>query len=68
MSYTPEDQCLEPHIEQIISGIRGFNAATCQRLANAREWKAEYLKELISLRSRMGELEAELILLNQRTR
>ena len=69
VSYTPEDQYLEPSLEKILEGIKEFNEAAQKRTEAGRsEWKQSHLDELRDLRIKFIMLEAELTKLKDEVR
>lgn len=69
MSYTPEDQLLEPAISKIREGIADFHARAQARLdAGDVDWKTSHLKELLDLRVQLMRVDTELSILGSQTR
>ena len=66
MSYTPEDQLLEPSLEKILEGIEEFNNAFTKRLeANDgsnghKEWSDEHIDELAEISAKFQTFKVKL--------
>lgn len=74
MSYTPEDQLLEPSLEKILEGIEEFNNAFTKRLeANdgsngPKEWSDEHIDELAEISAKFQTFKVKLTKLKRETR
>ena len=68
MSFTRDDQLLEPHIIKILEGIRGFRAATIERVKNSNDWESDHLAEIAQVSLSMISHEAKLIKIKNETR
>lgn len=66
MSYRPDNQALEPHIDKITEGIMGFKRATIERISN-NEWKNEHIKELVDICDKLAQIDLKLIILKTET-
>lgn len=64
MSYTPDNQLLNPSTETIIGGIDEFTAAVRERVsAGTSEWKERHLLDITELSNRLFTLRTELTIL-----
>jgi hypothetical protein len=68
VSYTPEQQYLEPGIEKICEGIDLFNAAALERIKDSGEWQPDHLEELGDFIAEFTRLRVRLTNLKNRTR
>ena len=60
MSYTPEDQLLEPGINKIIEGIELLRDAAHARIAAPNDYTQYHIQEMIWLCTELTELEVKL--------
>lgn len=67
MSYTPEDQYLEPSLQQILDGIRDFSNAVSKRITSGG-WKRSHIDEIQILRLELLKLEPALYKLKKEER
>ena len=63
MSYTPENQLLEPSVTMIIDGINNFDDAARQRVLHPEEWSVNHINELAVLQGDLAKLRARLVIL-----
>lgn len=68
MSYTPENQLLDPGLTQIIEGIDKTNAAIDARISSDLDWLDDHLDEITALASELIELKSRLCRLRKRVR
>ena len=68
MSYTPENQLLEPSLEKIIEGIDEFNSAAMERIKDSTEWKDEHIDELQELIGEFIRMRRKLSILKEEVR
>jgi hypothetical protein len=62
----PDNQALEPAIDNILTGINIFNLATKERIKSG-EWQDEHIEKLNKLRKKFIDLEVELEILKEET-
>lgn len=68
MSYTPDDQYLEPGIDKTLEGMQEIFDATHERLKHPEEWNKNHLDELSELQIDLIRLRRKLSDLKKTTR
>jgi hypothetical protein len=68
MSYTPENQKLQPGIDATLDGIKTLRDAAMERLRNRGEWREEHLSDMEDLVKQITALEFRLLKLKEETR
>ena len=67
MSYTPEDQILQPVVDKLISNINKFKEVVQNRIMDkhlnspGEGWRDDHLKRIRSIRDRLEKIQLELI-------
>jgi len=62
MSYRPDNQALEEHIDKMLEGLRGFREAVHQRFqeTGGDRWSDEHLQEIGDLATELSAFEFRL--------
>lgn len=68
MSYTPDNQLLEPGLSKTIEGIEETCSAIQERINCSYEWKPEHLNEIQELSSELHKLKLRLLRLKKNVR
>jgi hypothetical protein len=68
MSYTPDDQLLEPGIQNILDGIRQLQNSIRERLTYPNDWSSGHLSEIKEIRVELTKWENTLLDLKERVR
>jgi len=66
MSYRPDEQALQPHIEMILKGISGLRKAFYERIKSG-DWLPEHLGQVEVLSRELLRYEIKLMELKSRT-
>lgn len=60
MSYTADDERLNPSIDLMLEGMDAFHIAAQVRVENSASWSQSHLRELMRLRQTLLSIELEL--------
>lgn len=68
MSYTPDNQLLEPSLKKTLEGIDMLDAAIMARHRDRRVWDEDHLEEILALSVDLRRMQARLRKLMNETR